>query len=194
MHKVLLSPSRVYFDFLCKFWLLYSRVKVDILQKGLCHTLVCCTQSPCPCGKPLPTCTYTGDAQIQFYLSLCGVPGSWCAQFVWALLASLAWMGFDSKCKFTPPTILLRLLLCHWMRGIVSQMFQCLPSYWGFSDLGHGVSPQSHCSWPWKWGISSWPLTASALSSSVLFLYLISISENLCDFHILVTTNMLQWT
>ena len=23
---------------------------------------------------------------------------------------------------------------------------QCLPSYWGFSDLGRGVSPHGHCS------------------------------------------------
>ena len=27
--------------------------------------------------------------------------------------------GFDSKCDFTPPTILLWLLLCSWMWGIV---------------------------------------------------------------------------
>ena len=27
-----------------------------------------------------------------------------------------------------------------WTRGISSQLLQSLPSYWGFSDLGHGVS------------------------------------------------------
>ena len=63
------------------------------------------------------------DAQTQFCLSLCG--GLWvlvCTRFVWALLASLAGMGFDSKCKFAPPTIL-----------------------WDFSfALGRGVSPHSH--------------------------------------------------
>ena len=49
----------------------------------------------------------------------CGVSGSWCIQgFVWALWASLVGMGFDSKCNFTPPTILLGLLLCPWMWGI----------------------------------------------------------------------------
>ena len=82
------------------------------------------------------------DAQTQFCLSLCG--GLWvlvCTRFVWALLASLAGMGFDSKCKFAPPTILLGLLLCPWTWSISSQPFQSLPHYWGFSDLGCGVSP-----------------------------------------------------
>ena len=63
---------------LCKFWWLYGGVNGDLLQEGLCHTQVCCTQSPCPCGSPLLTCTSTGDAQTQFCLSLCGVPGSCC--------------------------------------------------------------------------------------------------------------------
>ena len=30
----------------------------------------------------------------------------------------LVGMGFDSKCDFTPPTILLGLLLCPWMWGV----------------------------------------------------------------------------
>ena len=49
---------------LCKFWWLYDGVHGNLLQKGLCHSQVCCTQSPCPCGRPLLTCTTTGDAQI----------------------------------------------------------------------------------------------------------------------------------
>ena len=73
VHRVLLCPPRVYFPVLCKFWQLYSRVNGDLLQEDLCHTH---TQSPCPCRRPLPTCTSIGDAQIQFCLSLCGVPGS----------------------------------------------------------------------------------------------------------------------
>ena len=52
-------------------------------------------------------------------------------------------MGFDSKCKLAPPTILLGLLLCSWVWGISSQLLQHLLSYWGFSDLGRGVSPHS---------------------------------------------------
>ena len=50
-----LCPPRVYFPVLCKFWQLYSRVNGDLLQEGLCHTQVFCTQSFCPCGRPLLT-------------------------------------------------------------------------------------------------------------------------------------------
>ena len=50
-------------------------------------------------------------------------------------------MGFDSKCEFAPPTVLLGLLLRPWVWGISSQPLQHLPSYWGFSDLGRAVSP-----------------------------------------------------
>ena len=33
---------------LCKFWRLYTGVNGDLLQQGLCHSQVYCTQSPCP--------------------------------------------------------------------------------------------------------------------------------------------------
>ena len=68
---------RVYFPFLCKFWQLYGGVNGDLLQEDLCYIH---TQSPCPCARPLPTHASTGDAQTQFCLSLCEVPGSWCIQ------------------------------------------------------------------------------------------------------------------
>ena len=71
-----LCPPRVYFPVLCKFWQLYGGVIGNLLQEGLCHTQVCCTQSPCPCGSPLLTRTSTGDTQTQFSLSLCGVLGT----------------------------------------------------------------------------------------------------------------------
>ena len=48
---------------LCKFWRLDGGVNGDLLQEGLCHTQVCCTQSPCPCSRPLLTCTFAGDTQ-----------------------------------------------------------------------------------------------------------------------------------
>ena len=35
-----------------------------------------------------------------------------CTRFLWALWAFLVGMGFDSKCNFTPPTVLLGFLLC----------------------------------------------------------------------------------
>ena len=46
---------------LCMFWQLPGGVNGDIFQEGLCQTQVCCTQSPCPCGRPLLTCASTGD-------------------------------------------------------------------------------------------------------------------------------------
>ena len=61
---------------LCKFWWLYGGVNGDLLQEGLCHTQVCCTQSPFPHSGPLLTHTPSGDTQTQFCLSLCGVSGS----------------------------------------------------------------------------------------------------------------------
>ena len=75
-----LCPPRVFFPVLCKFWQLYGGVNHDLIQEGLCHTQVCYTQRPCSCGSPLLTHTTTGDAQTQFCLILCGVPGSWCTQ------------------------------------------------------------------------------------------------------------------
>ena len=75
-----LCPPRICFPVLCKLWQLYGGVNGDLLQEALCHTQVCCTQSPCPCGSPLLTRTSTGGTQTQFCLSLCGVSGSWCAQ------------------------------------------------------------------------------------------------------------------
>ena len=113
---------RVYFTILCKFQQLYSRVNDDLLQEGLCHIQGCCTQSPCPCGSPLLTRTSTGDTQTQFCLSLCGVPGSWCAQGL-----------FESS-------------ECLWQEWglILNTNLPLLPSCWGFSfALGRGVSPHS---------------------------------------------------
>ena len=105
-HKVLFVSFKSLFLAVCKFWQLYGRVNGDLLQEGLCYTQVCCIQSPCPCSSPLLTRTSTGDTQTQFWLSLCGISGSWCAQGL-----SLASMRFGSKHDFTPPTVLLELLL-----------------------------------------------------------------------------------
>ena len=58
-------------------------------------------------------CRRHSNTQWQVWLSLCRV--SMCAQgLVWALWSSLVGMWSDSKCDFTTPTILLRLLLCPW--------------------------------------------------------------------------------
>ena len=56
-----LCPSRVCFPVLCKSSRLCGGINGDLLQQGLCHTQVYCTQSPWPCGHPLLTGTSTGD-------------------------------------------------------------------------------------------------------------------------------------
>ena len=54
-HKAVCVLREPVFPGLCKFWWLYDGVNSDLLQEGLCHKQVCCTQSPCPCGSPLLT-------------------------------------------------------------------------------------------------------------------------------------------
>ena len=117
-----LCPSRVYFLFLCQVWQLYSGVNGHLLQQDLCHMH---TQNPRSCGGPLPTHTSTGDAQTQFYLSLCGIPGSWCAPGLFEPSEHLCW---------------------EW--GLILKVnLPLLPSYWGFSfALGCGASSHSHSS------------------------------------------------
>ena len=114
-----LCLPRVCFPVLCKFWQLHGGVNGDLLQEGLCHIQVCCTQTSWPCSRPSLTCTSTGDTQ-----TLKGWSGSVsgefprCAEgFVWALWVSLVGMGF-----------------------ILNTILPLLPSCWGFSfALGHGV-------------------------------------------------------
>ena len=119
-----LYPPRVYFPVLCKFWWLYGRVNGDLLSKVLCHTQVYCSQRPCPCSSPLLTYAAAGDAQTQFCLSLGGVSGSWSA-----------------PCMFEPSEHL------WWVWSLILNVVSpLLPSCWGFSALGHGVSTHSHSS------------------------------------------------
>ena len=125
------APPRVYFPVLCKFWQLYGGVNGDLLQEGLGHTQVCCTQSPCPCGRPQLTRTSAGDTHIQFWFSLCGVSLSWCAQGLFE----------PSECLW-------------WVWGLsLNVISPLLPSCWGFSfALGCEVSffwwdPTLSCWW-----------------------------------------------
>ena len=113
-----------------KFWQLYGGVNGDLLQGGLCHTQVCCTQSPCLCGSPLltlPPQETLKHNSVSISVGSLG-PG---VHKVWALLVSLAGMGFDSKYKFTSPNVLLGFL---W------------PWTWGFSSRPLATPiPCSHC-------------------------------------------------
>ena len=83
--RLCLCPLIVDFPALCNFWQLYGGVSGDLLQEGLCHTQVCCIQSPCPCDSTLLARTSTGDTQTQFCLSLCGVSVSWYTQGLFEL-------------------------------------------------------------------------------------------------------------
>ena len=123
--QALSVPSKSLFPMLCKFWQLYGGVNGDLLQEGVCHTQVCCTQIPCPCGSPLLTRTSSGDAQTPFCLSLCGVSGSWCAQGLFE----------PSECLW-------------WEWGLIlNSILSLLPSCWGFSfPLGLVVSSHSRSS------------------------------------------------
>ena len=123
-YKGFVHPPRVCFPVLGKFWQFYGGVNDDLLQEGLYHTQVYCTQSPCPCSSPLLTHTSTGNTQTQFCLSLRGVSGSWCTRGLFEPSESLWWVWFYSKHDFTPPTILPGLLLCSWMWGISSKSLQ----------------------------------------------------------------------
>ena len=99
-------------------------------------------------GRPPLTRTSTGDTQTQFCLSLCGVPGSWCAQGL-----------------FEP-------FECLWREWglILNVNLPLLPSFWNFSfALGRGVSPHS-CS-------SAYCLTGISLTLDVGYLR-ITITEN----------------
>ena len=85
-----------------------------------CTSQVCCSQSPCPRGRPLLTHASAGDTQTLKGGSgsvSCVFPGSWCAQgFIWTLWASLAGLTLN-------------------------MILPLLSSCWGFSSaLGCGVS------------------------------------------------------
>ena len=96
---------------------LYVGVKGDLLQEGLCHTQVCCTQWPCPFCRPLLTRIFAEDTQAQFWLSLWVLV---CTRFVWALSPSLA------TPVFLPGDLILGGL-------ILKAILPLLPSFWGFS-------------------------------------------------------------
>ena len=94
---------------LCKVWELYDGVNGDLLQEGMPYP-----SQPHP--EPLPLRQSTADPYLHrrhsntaLSQSLWGLWVLVCTRFVWALWASLASVGFDSKCDFAPSTILLGL-------------------------------------------------------------------------------------
>ena len=126
---------------LCKFWWLYRGVNGDLLQRDLWHTQVYCTQSPWPRSSSLLTCTSSGDTQTQFCLSLCGVSGSWCTQGLLEPSEHL-WQVWG-------------LIL-----NVISPL---LPSCWGFSALGRGVSLHKHWQTLFSWAPKSLQMVTAAM-------------------------------
>ena len=109
-----LCPPRVCFQS-SGFWRLCGGVNGDLLHEGSWHSQVYCTQSPCLCSRPLLTGTSAGDAQTQSGLVSVGSLGPGAHKICLSPPSVSGGMGFDSKCDFAPPTILLGLLLCPWM-------------------------------------------------------------------------------
>ena len=110
---------------LCKFWWLYGGVNGDLLQEDLCHSQLCCTQSPCPCGRPLLTHTSAGNTQTLKSKSVSVSVGS--------LGPGLGW-GAQGLFEASEP---------FWrVWGLILNVISPLVmSCWGFSfALGHGVS------------------------------------------------------
>ena len=102
--KVLSVPSKSLFPQSCASLVVYDGFNGDLLQEGLCYTQVCCTQSPCPCSRPLQTHTSTGDSWTLTGKSgsvSCGVT----APFSWVLVHTrfCLWpprVCFPVPCKF----------------------------------------------------------------------------------------------
>ena len=130
--SLLLSPGSCYtqgFGFfslqepvspvLCEFWQLFGAVNSDLLQEGLCHTQVFCTQSPCPWVRPLRSI----PRQKTHKHSKAGL--------AWSLGSSCVHKVYNelSKCLW-------------WVQGLILNVISHLrPSCWGFSfALGGGIS------------------------------------------------------
>ena len=120
VHKVLLCPPRIYLPVFCKFWLLYSGVNGDLLQEGLCHTQVCCTQSP-------SLWQFTADPYLHRRRS-----NTVLSQSLWGPRVLWTQDLFESS----------RHLWWEWGL-ILNENSPFLPSCWGFFALAHGLSPHS---------------------------------------------------
>ena len=120
LHKVLFVPSKILFPQFC----VNSGGSVMVLMVTFYKRAYATPRSAAP-GAPAPAAGHCWPVPPQETLkhSKAGLAQSlwvsWCAQgFFWAFRASLVGMGFDSKCYFAPPKILLGLLFCPLMWGI----------------------------------------------------------------------------
>ena len=128
-----LCPPRVCFPVLCKFWKLYGGVNDDILQEGLCHTQIYCTQSPC--SRPLLTLAFTGDSPtLKDESGSVSVGSSAAHKILFQPSQHLWWVsGLISNAISPPPTISLGLLPCPWMWDIFFWWDPTFSCHWLFS-------------------------------------------------------------
>ena len=109
---------------LCKLWWLYGGLMVTSFKKACAIPRSTASRAPALTAVrcwPVPPQENPNTVLSQ---SLWGLWVLVRTRFVWALWASLVGMGFDSKCDFSLPIVLLGLLLCLWMWGISSQLLQ----------------------------------------------------------------------
>ena len=173
-----MCPLRVCFPVLCKFWQLYGRVNGDLLQEGLCHTQVCCPQSPSCCGRPLLTRTSAGDVQTQSWLSLRGFSGFWCTEglFVPSECLSLVWvLILNTIC-------LAGLLLCPWTWGIFFGGIQHSPVDWcSAASCNFGVlAEEDECTsfYPTIFLCHQTPLSIGVFQARILILELVAMPSS----------------
>ena len=115
---------------LCKFWQLYGGVNGTSSKRAYATPRSAAPRASAPVAGhcwPSPLQETLRHRSGSVSVGSLG-PG---AHKVWALQVSLGRMGFDSKCDFAPPTILLG-ILCPWTWGIF------------FGEIQH--SPVNSCS------------------------------------------------
>ena len=120
--SLFLCPPRVYFPVPCKFWQLYVGLMSTSSKRAYATPRFAAPWAPILAAGH---CWAIPPQELLPVLSQ-SLWGLWVlvhTRVVWALWASLVGMGFDSKCDFTPPTILLG-LLCPWLWGISSWLLQ----------------------------------------------------------------------
>ena len=95
MHEVLFVPSKSLFTLSCvSSGGSMVGLMVAFSKEGLCNTQVYCTQSPCPCDRPLLIRSSAGDTETHLWVLAY-------TRYVWALWVFLVGMEFDSKGDFT---------------------------------------------------------------------------------------------
>ena len=146
-YRVLFVPSQSLFPVLCTFWQLYGGLLVTSSNRAYAILGSAASRAPAPTAVhcwPVPPQETRKLSSVSVSVGSLGHGGH--TRFVWALWASLAGMGFDSKRDFAPPTILLGLLLCPWMWDISLKSLQHSAGAVPMPRGGRGVSPHPRSS------------------------------------------------